>query len=447
MTRVKSITGVGITTSVDMEAADLGILRWDEMRQCTIAAFGDNFSRENFQGTWYSPSLVCYDEQFNVLGVPVSGGKIASNTGRKQLWDYPHNNPAFTTVLPTDFIKIGEWWYIHVMVTKGLANEQWTEFQRSRDLVTWEHTGIKLDVKRNNGCFVMLTFEQFGSYVYILSTGGLARNKPIIMHRCPVERFPDPAAYEPWGWSADGGWKWGKPATPVMNGKWGEINFRELQGNLVFTGFDAEAYRIIARVVASPTDNWYTAPSTQVAGGAISLGMEGRDRLWRLYGGYLDKQHSVLNKPGGMKWIASQWGTDNRLYQCVLFDGTLQAAVIKSPPAAPAPQPIPVPVPVPASTPPKETPVATEAQVGAEFQAEHAIPLQYNETGPKLTLRGAIASILWQATKKLTRDKAVPINVADNELGHVLSLRCEMRDARAEVASLRKALTDAKVIK
>ena len=48
------VTGPGITSSVAMEAADLGILRWDPDRNAIAAMFGDNFEFVGMRGEWQS---------------------------------------------------------------------------------------------------------------------------------------------------------------------------------------------------------------------------------------------------------------------------------------------------------------------------------------------------------------------------------------------------------
>ena len=65
---------------------------------------------------------------------------MIANGRRKQLWDYPHANPDYTTILPCDFIRVGDFWYVAAMVTQGLGNEKRTMFWQSRDLYDWEKT-------------------------------------------------------------------------------------------------------------------------------------------------------------------------------------------------------------------------------------------------------------------------------------------------------------------
>ena len=65
-----------------MDAADLGILRWDPDRQAIAAMFGDNFDFVGLRGEWQSPSIVMYDRDYNVRGIPASNGTIRPNARR-----------------------------------------------------------------------------------------------------------------------------------------------------------------------------------------------------------------------------------------------------------------------------------------------------------------------------------------------------------------------------
>ncbi len=86
----------------------------------------------------------------------------------KQLWDYPHNNPEFSTVLPTDAIVIGSRIYLHVLVVRGLPDTRWTEIQYSDDNgETWTHGGPKARWEgwEFGGHRRMLTWERGGGRV------------------------------------------------------------------------------------------------------------------------------------------------------------------------------------------------------------------------------------------------------------------------------------------
>ncbi len=314
------VTGPGITTSVGMEAADLGIMRWDPARNAIAAMFGDNFSFVGMQGEWQSPSIVMYDNNYNVLGIPEAGNRIDPNRNRRQLWPYPHNNRDYNTVLPCDFIRVGDWWYAAVMLSRGdiaagTGEQYMTEFWRSRDLVSWEGPILQLDHRRpGHPGNTMLTFDQIGDYVYIFGTGGLARDKPIWMWRNPANQFPL-GYWEPWGFNGQG-WGWGIPNenTPILEGQYGELSFRYLQDNCVLSYFDRGAYKQQARTVARPEDNWRDGANVV----DYAFGVD----IPNLYGGYISPL-SHLDEPDGMAFFVSQW-IDRDNYRVMLVQDTLQ---------------------------------------------------------------------------------------------------------------------------
>jgi len=313
--RVKDVTGAGITDGVyAMYGADLGISRWDSARNATAVMFGDNFEFRYLQGEWRSPSIMMYNSNYDVLGIPTSGNGISRSRVR-QLWPYTHNNPEYSTILPCDFIKIGSTWYVAVMVTKGLGNELRTEFWRSNDLVSWSGPILSLRHPGHPGN-VMLTFDVIGDYVYIFGTGGLKRNMPIYMWRNPVSVFPM-GYWEPWGWNGSI-WGWGiaNENTPILTGAYGELAFRSLNGKSVLSFFDAGGYRCSAIVVPTPTSNWYVGRRIDFATGAT---------LPQLYGCHVTWD-SRLDTTNGMKFIVSQWITStNDPYKSILFQDTLRS--------------------------------------------------------------------------------------------------------------------------
>lgn len=321
MPRVKDLTGTGITSCIAMAAADLGIMRWDADRGAIAAMFGDNFEFEGLQGEWQSPSIVMYDSDFNVLGVPTPSG--IAMWRRRQLWPYEHNNLAFSTVLPCDFIRVAGWWHVAVMVTKELGHELRTEFWRSPDLITWEYE-FALQHPTHPGN-INLTFEQFGDFVYIMGTGGLARDRGIWLWRNPIDQFPR-GWWEPWGYDRiKGCWLWGthNEDTPIICGRIGEINLRNINNRLVLSYFDAAELKMTARVVRSATDDWLHVTHDDY----MTWGADDADHISYLYGGYISPT-SRLNICNGMKYAVSQWNISptagNKPYKVVLCEGTLQ---------------------------------------------------------------------------------------------------------------------------
>lgn len=322
----RDVTGPGITSAVAMEAADLGILRWDSDRNALAVMFGDNFEFRGMHGEWQSPSIVMYDRNYNVLGIPATNNRISMGR-RRQLWNYQHNNPEYSTILPCDFIKVNGVWYVAAMVTQGLGNEKWTVFWQSRDLVNWEKTSpyVNLAHRDGTGRFighpgnVMLTFDRIGDYVYIFGTNGLQRDRGVWMWRNAANQFPH-GWWEPWGWDGHR-WGWGiaNENTPILEGRHGELSFRYLQGNCVLSYFNEGAYRQTVRTVPFPEADWRN--------GAEVVDYAFGSQIPQLYGGYISPL-SRLNEPNGMHFFVSQWlgiGSTNDPYRVMLLQDTLRA--------------------------------------------------------------------------------------------------------------------------
>lgn len=441
MPNLGAITGVGITTGVQMEAADLGIFRWDPQRGAIAAVFGDNFSLWRMQGEWQSPSIIMYDNQLQVLGIPTVTG-IASEGMRRQCWDYPHNNADYSTILPCDLIRLQGIWYMAAMVTAGLGHEKRTVFWQSHNLVEWQKTDPYVSLAHLDANMrpvghpgnTMLTFDQIGDWVYIFGTGGLSRDKPIYLWRCKAGTFPH-GLWEPWGMDHVG-WAWGNAneSSPIIAGRFGELSYRVIQGNSVLSFFDAERYCQTALCAVAPTDNWARANRVDYA-----FGMD----TPQLYGGYI-APGSRLDELDGMRFAVSQWNTaNNDPYHVLAFSATLQAAGPLVEPAAPPelelPEPLPEPEPAPKPPIPEGgqmTPQELYELLLRELSASGAVKINTPE-GDTLTLREAIEQIFakergWYALEGRPRHPGEQ----DDQLGHVLSGRAEGLFNQALLVSL-----------
>jgi D-arabinan endo alpha-(1,5)-arabinofuranosidase len=424
MPRLKNVTGVGVTTKVAMESADLGILRWDAQRGAIAAMFGDNFEFWRMGGEWQSPSIVMYDVDGNVLGIPTVNG-IVSEGRRRQLWDYPHNNEEFSTILPCDFINVNHMWYVAAMVTAGLGHEKRTIFWQSKNLIDWEKTSdpyvslIHLDKDFKpvgHPGNVMLTFDRIKDWVYIFGTGGLARDKPIWLWRNKASEFPQ-GYWEPWGRASNGEWAWGNPNedTPILNGRYGELCFRYIQGNCVLSFFDVNEYKQTALTTVNPTDDWTEANQVDYAWG---------QDFPQLYGGYI-VPGSKLNEPNGMLFWVSQWNTSNNdPYWVVVFADTLQA---KGPLLLPEPEPLPEPIePEPIPEEPEVTSPQDMYDLLLKELAASGSTVITDKNGKKLTLREAVAGIyLNECSINDLKNFPVDPRLKVNQLDHVRSARSE----------------------
>lgn len=311
---VKAVTGPGLTDRFGMAATDLGVMARTPSGRI-LAVFGDTFTGPAVgDGDWRAPVALFSDTKNLDEGIVWSEAAGSDPGYARQLWDYPHDNPVFSTVLPSDVLTVGDSMYLHVMVNQGLGNVVWTEIWRSvDDGRTWQHTGAKFDAGLHGGLAQLWTWDVAeDGWVYVMSTG-FQRDAPLILRRVPTGRVADPAAYEGWGWR-DGVWAWGNEPTPVLEGdgaagKFGELCLRRIDGVWVLVNFDSsdvDGYDIDVRVFPNITDNLYDVHvSTPIRGAA--WGQEGDDAVAQLYG------PSIVpgSRPGGgFHILLSQWNTE-----------------------------------------------------------------------------------------------------------------------------------------
>jgi hypothetical protein len=91
----------------------------------------------------------------------------------------------------------------------------------------------------------------------------------------------------------------------MLEGRYGELSFRFMQGNCVLSYFDAAGYRQQARTVKRPEDNWRDGANVvDYASG------------WDI---------PRLNEPDGMHFFVSQWAEGNVPYKAFLVQDTLWA--------------------------------------------------------------------------------------------------------------------------
>jgi hypothetical protein len=302
VTKIADLTGPGLTTRFRMEATDLGIpVRTPDGRLMFV--FGDTFEDACVGCGWWRSPVALYSNTSNLNGGVQWSSAYGGDTAQ-QLWYYEHNNPEFSTVLPSDVITIGGTMYLHAMVNKGLGNVVWTEIWRSDDSgATWVHTGAKFPSDLHGGLFQLLSWgEGNDGYVYVYSTG-FQRDKPIILQRVRSGSITDLAAYQPWGY-ANGVWAWGNPPTPILDGRFGELCLRPLGGKWVLTWFNAGDYRIDGIITDTPTSNLYTAHRRTLIWGG-QWGNEDDSHVAQLYGGYIIPG-STLDE---LHLSVSQWNT------------------------------------------------------------------------------------------------------------------------------------------
>ena len=268
---------------------------------------------------WRSPILLWSDR--HDLSAPIRFIGAARSGG--QLLDYVHTGGNFTK-LPADAISIDGRLYLWVLCTFGLGNEShselWTSDDDGESWTTDDHPWMASD---HDGKRVMISWERGGDgYVYIVSTGGLTRNKNLLLWRAPEDRLTDPSGWQPWG-ATPGGWAWGNPPSDILPAgtRCGEVNLRRIDGRWVLAYFDAGAYCAVVKIADHVTDNWHTAPTYQPIRGAYWVN-GGPDIVPRCYGMYV---HPDSHLDGPFVMIVSEWASAGEPYRASQFLVTLGA--------------------------------------------------------------------------------------------------------------------------
>lgn len=313
--KICDLTGHGTSAArYGVGGTDLGIaVRQPDGNIAYI--FGDTFEQMTVGGPgWRSPVLLR-----SAPGRPDGCIEFISAAGgayAKQILDYRHDGPDYSTWLPSDAITIGDRMYLHFMVNQGLGNVRWTQIAYSDD--NGEHWQVSHDAvwpgNANSNLQQLWTWELGDDgYVYIFSTS-FTRSDPIILHRVTQENILNPSAYEPWGYRDDA-WGWGNPATHVLPGAFGEMSLRRIEDKWVLAWFNAGDYRITIKILEHPTSNLYTAPTYEpIFGGA--WGFESDTRVAQLYGAYIHPDSTLAD----LHLIISQWNTDaNWPYRAMHF--------------------------------------------------------------------------------------------------------------------------------
>lgn len=301
----------------DVAGTDLGIPF--RMPDGSIGfVLGDTFggNRPRVGGpNWRSPVLLVSDT--HDVTKPIRFTRAAR--GGRQLIDYAHNGPEYSTILPCDAVSIGHRIYLWVMYTKGLGNERWCQIWHSDDLgENWTVDPHRWSTSAFGGKRTMISWERGGDgFVYVASTGGLARDKNMLQWRVPEERILQEAFWEPWGY-ANGKWAWGNPPSDVLprGTKLGEICLRRIQGNWILSGFDAGAYNAFVKVGPVPNSDWHTAPDFRPVKG-MPAARGGPDIVPRLYGCYAHPDSKFGARQFGL--IVSEWAVGDEPYRAMQY--------------------------------------------------------------------------------------------------------------------------------
>jgi hypothetical protein len=295
--------------------------------------FGDTFATAwpEDQNGWRSPVMLRSNVHPSAPGGIVfdSAARVAGDGPAGQLMDYFHWPPGLlgndpdreVTRIPNDAVSFPETgrqvlsymsvysWPEGLPWLTGCAGLAYSD--NGNDFVdvpsaTWSND------PRNRSPFQMWTMERDGAYVYVFSVRAGRQSGPMMLQRVPWQRILEPSAYEPWGWRAGSGWKWGQHCTPLFP----EDKFlsRRCGGSATVVGDELLDARRSSPGAPSGRTGW-SDPKEQVT--------------WRqepsLYGGFIHPYST--SALGDLHLMVSTWQKDangkSRAYHVSQYAGTL----------------------------------------------------------------------------------------------------------------------------
>lgn len=302
---------------------DLGIA-FDAGNGRVGLVLGDSFDSLPDQGVdWRSPCIVWSRfrdgavEFTGCVGVANHAREVVGNQHRGTI---PGTNLFEFTVIPNDVFRVGSRLYMSVMSVcvwqdgplpiPGGWRTNLTMLYRSDDGgETWQQTrAVWLNNSDYSDVWQMQSWVVDGGYAYLLGTSnGRLRNDGLFLARVPVARIEDRAAYEYWGfqranlapdWVPDfiagrREWRWGRTATPILSGMFGEPSVRIVEGVWVICAARTDwAGTICTWTAPAPNVPW-SQPTVQVTQAMAPSS----------YGGFIHPA-STLNE---LHLMVSQW--------------------------------------------------------------------------------------------------------------------------------------------
>jgi len=313
-TWTKRLTGADLDTAQRWQVGgtDLGIPYVLENGSIGYL-FGDTFAGPwpESGGDWRSPVILRSAVHPGAAGGIVfdSAAGVAGDGRAPEVMHNGHNGPGIdgvreVTVIPNDgiafpetgrqvisYMSIADWsapyWRTNYA---GLAySDNGNDFVRTP--LRWNNNGSNTDPMQ------MWTMQRDGDWVYVFSVRSGRQPGPMMLHRVPWERMFFPADYQGWGWNGTD-WGWGRPATPILDGVFGEPSVRRLaDGTWVMAYLDLSIASIVTRTAAGPDQPW-SAPKLQVT--ALQEPS--------LYGGFIHPWSTTA--PNDLHLLVSTWRRD-----------------------------------------------------------------------------------------------------------------------------------------
>jgi hypothetical protein len=308
---VKRLTGADLDTARRWWVAgtDLGIPYLLENGSVGFL-FGDTFaSAWPEQGdNWRSPVMLRSNVHPLAAGGIVfdSAARVHGDGRAPQLMDYFPFIGTEITRIPNDavsFPETGRQVLSYMAVDEWPENKPWVtgraalaysdngnDFSDAPEAV-WANDAANLDP------FQMWTMQRDRRFVFVFSVRAGRQPGPMMLQRVPWQRILEPAAYEPFGWRKETGWRWGQPCTSVLHDEpFGEPSVRLLRDEVWAMTYSLPG-RIVSRRAERPEGPW-TEAKVQVTG----------EQEPSLYGGFIHPYSS--SAIGDLHLMVSTWQQD-----------------------------------------------------------------------------------------------------------------------------------------
>lgn len=108
----------------------------------------------------------------------------------------------------------------------------------------------------NTDPFQMWSMQHDGDWVYVFSVRAGRQDGSMMLQRVPADQLLDRNAYEGWGRSGST-WRWGRPCTPILEGRFGEPSVRRLRdGTWAMSNLNCATGDIVTRTAEGPNRPW-----------------------------------------------------------------------------------------------------------------------------------------------------------------------------------------------
>lgn len=254
---------------------DLGIPYALPQNNSVAYLFGDTFNTawpEQPNNDWRSPVGLRSNVHPRDGAAFDSAFKVRGNGRAPELFWNGHHSNGEVTVIPNDGVVLPDGRHVvsyqSIRDWNNTGGRNWlTNYAGlavSNNGNDFQRTGLKwLNNGAGNDPYQMWSMQLAGDYVYIITVPGGRQNGPMMLMRVRWDRILDQNAYEGWGFH-NGSWKWNVPATPILQGRFGEPSLRLLSdGTWAMSYLNVDTGSIVSRT-ASQVDGMWSPEKVQV---------------------------------------------------------------------------------------------------------------------------------------------------------------------------------------